>query len=118
MKFLIDAHLPIVLKTWLIDRGHEAIHTRDLPKKNLTDDMEIIQIADSQNRIVTSKDSDFQKYHILFGRPDRILMITSGNIVNKVLIKLFEDNFDVIEEAFKNGSKVVELNNTSIIIHE
>lgn len=44
--------------------------------------------------------------------------ITTGNIVNRDLIRLFEDNFDAIEEAFEQGSKVVELNNTSIIIHD
>lgn len=114
MKFLIDAHLPIALKNWLIDRGHDALHTRDLPNKNLTDDIEIIRIADNQERIVTSKDSDFQKYHILFSRPDRVLMITTRNIINKDLIKLLETNFETIEK----GSKIVELNNTSIIIHE
>lgn len=118
MKFLIDAHLPVTLKNWLINRGHDVIHTRDLPAKNLTADVEIIRLADSQNRIVTSKDSDFQKHHILFARPERILMITTGNIVNKVLIELFANNFETIEEAFENGSKVVELNNASIIIHE
>ena len=118
MKFLIDAHLPMALKNWLVDQGHDVIHTRDLPEKNETDDMDIIRIADSQGRIITSKDSDFQKYHVLFGRPDRILMITTGNIVNKVLLQLFENNFDQIEQAFENGGKVVELSNTSIIIHE
>lgn len=80
--------------------------------------MDIIQIADSQDRIVTSKDSDFQKYHVLLGRPHRILMITTGNILNKELLHLFENNFDQIEEAFERGSKVVELSNASIIIHE
>ena len=118
MKFLIDAHLLLTLKKWLVKRGHDAIHTRDLPIKNLIDDMDIIRIADSQNRIITSKDSDFQKHHVLFGRPERILMITTGNIVNKVLLQLFENNLDTIEEAFENGSKVMELNNASIIIHE
>jgi predicted nuclease of predicted toxin-antitoxin system len=118
MKFLIDAHFPISLKKWLIARGHDAIHTFDLPDKNLTDDMEIIRIADLQSRIVTSKDSDFQKHHIITGRPDRILMVTTGNIINKVLFQLFEKNFSTIETAFQNGHKVVELSNTSIIIHE
>lgn len=45
-------------------------------------------------------------------------MITTGNIVNKALIALFEQNFAAIEHAFLNGSKVVELSNTSIIIHD
>ena len=118
MKFLIDAQLPMALKNWLMDRGHDVIHTRDIQGKNLTEDMEVIRIADSQSRIVTSKDNDFQKHRVLFGKPDRLLIIATGNIVNKVLLKLFENNFDQIEHAFEKGSKVVELNNTSIIVHE
>ena len=118
MKFIIDAHLPIALKSWLIERGHDAVHTRDLPRKNLTDDKEIIQIAESQARIVISKDSDFQKHHILVGSPEKILMITTGNIINSILIQLFENNFEAIEEAFENRAKIVELSNTSIIIHD
>jgi predicted nuclease of predicted toxin-antitoxin system len=34
MKFLIDAHLPLSLKSWLNNRGHDAVHTRDLPQRN------------------------------------------------------------------------------------
>jgi len=118
MKFIVDAHLPLVVKKWLLNYGYDAIHTRDLPGKNFTDDMEIIRIADSQDRIVISKDSDFQKHHILYGRPKRILMITTRNIVNKALIQLFENNFAAINDAFNKGSFVVELNNSSIVIHE
>lgn len=118
MKFLIDAHLPMALKTWLINRGHDVIHTRDLPDQNRTDDMDVIRIADSEARIVTSKDSDFQKYHVLYGHPERLLMITTGNIVNRDLLELFENNFSYIEKAFLTGSIVVELSNTTVIIHE
>lgn len=34
MKFLIDAQLPYRLKYWLIEKGFETIHTRDLPEAN------------------------------------------------------------------------------------
>lgn len=118
MKFLIDAHLPMSLKNWLIDKGHDAIHTRELPEKNATDDIEIIRIADSENRIVASKDRNFYSHHALFGRPKRILMSTTGNIINRDLLQLFEENFDKIENAFEQGSIVVEINNSSIIIHD
>lgn len=45
-------------------------------------------------------------------------MITTGNIVNKTLLQLFENNFETIGKAFEEGHKLVELNNASIIIHE
>ena len=118
MKFILDAHLPLSLKKWLINHGHDVIHTFNLPQQNYTDDIEIIRVATKEQRIVASKDTDFHKHHILKGTPEKLLMITTGNIVNKELILLFEHNFSKIEEAFDSGSSVVELSNTSIVIHE
>ena len=34
MKFLVDVQLPRRLARWLQASGHDAIHTRDLPKGN------------------------------------------------------------------------------------
>jgi predicted nuclease of predicted toxin-antitoxin system len=45
MKFLIDAHLPMRLANWLKEKGHDVIHTRELPHKNQTDDIDIIQLS-------------------------------------------------------------------------
>lgn len=44
MKFLVDAHLPMRLVYWLRERGHNVIHTRELPLKNKTDDVDIIRV--------------------------------------------------------------------------
>lgn len=83
MKFILDAHLPLALKSWLKSRGHDVVHTRDLPRKNLSDDIEVIKIAVQEERIVISKHSDFFDYFTLKGTPPKLLMITTGNIVNK-----------------------------------
>lgn len=118
MKFIIDAHLSYRLKNWLVERGHDCEHTLDLPEKNDTDDMDIIKYVDIGDRIVVTKDSDFYNYNLLYGRPRRILLITTGNISNKNLIKLFEANFSRIESFFEKGNEIVEINNTSIYIHK
>jgi predicted nuclease of predicted toxin-antitoxin system len=118
MNFLIDAQLPERLKYWLIEKGFDAIHTNDLPKKHLSSDLEIINFAEKEDRIVISKDSDFYKYNLINGVPRRILFITMGNIVNRELLKLFEINFPTIEAYFNSGSKVVEFDNQSITVHE
>ena len=118
MKFLVDAHFPRRLSYQLIDNGEDSIHTLDLPSKNNTTDIELINRADAESRIIITKDSDFIRYRILKGKPDRILMVTTGNIINKELIKLFEVNFPNIKSLFENGSKVIEVDNTSIIIYE
>ncbi|MEM6264526.1 MAG: DUF5615 family PIN-like protein [Bacteroidota bacterium] len=117
MKFIVDAQLPVKLKQWLIERQHNVIHTDDFPTKHLTSDGEIISVAEEENRIVISKDSDFYQHHLIKGTPKRILFITTGNIVNRELIQLFELNFPTIEGYFTSGSNIVELDNDSITVH-
>lgn len=116
MKFLVDAQLPYRLKTWLSAKGFDAIHTSDLPAQNLSSDWDIVQIADAEGRIVISKDSDFLKLHILQKKPARLLMITTGNIINEQLLGLFERNFETVTQLFETYA-VVELNNTLVIGH-
>ena len=54
MKFLVDAQLPRRFANWLNEAWHDALHTFDLPKKNLTSDSELITIAKRDNRILIS----------------------------------------------------------------
>ena len=117
MKFLIDAQLPYLLRNWLCDKGHDAIHTRDLPRKNLTEDLEIMEVAEDQNRIVISKDSDFIKYYLITGKPKKLIAITTGNIINQELILLFENNFPALQELIAKHD-FIEMDNDSIIAHD
>ncbi len=116
MKFLIDAQLPYRLKLRLVENNFDAIHTDDLSERNLTADLLIADIADEENRTVISKDSDFLKLRILQGKPRKLLMITTGNIVNKELLTLFELNFATVMKLF-NSYDVVEMNNQFVIGH-
>lgn len=117
MKFLIDAQLPYRLKYWLIEKGFDTIHTQDLPEANETEDSDIVAFAEKENRTVISKDSDFLKLHILSGKPQKLLLITTGNIVNKDLLVLFERNFETAMKLF-NSYKVVEMNNFFVLGHQ
>lgn len=101
MNFLVDAQLPYRLKLWLAAEGLDVILTDDLPNQHLTSDLEIVRVADNENRIVISKDSDFIKLRILQNKPQRLLMITTGNIVNRELLELFEQNFKTAQKLFK-----------------
>ncbi len=118
MNFIVDAHFPKKLADWFIENGDDAIHTLGLPNKNSTTDVEIIKIAEEESRIIVTKDSDFIQYRIVTGKPKRLLMVTTGNIVNKDLIKLFEQNFSTIKTLFDNGENVIEIDNNSIIVHK
>ncbi len=116
MKFLIDAQFPYRLKTWLVANNFDAIHTSDLPKQNLTEDNEIAHIADHTQRIVITKDSDFLKLKILRNIPQKLLLITTGNIGNNELLALFERNFAKAIQLFASY-EVVEINNSFVIGH-
>lgn len=69
MKFLVDAQLPRRLANWLNDAGQDALHTLDLPRKNLTSDSEIINRAQQDGRIVVTKDADFVRSLLITGEP-------------------------------------------------
>ncbi len=114
MKFLIDAQLPKAIALFLRERGFDAIHTLDLPKKNVTDDLQINQISLAERRIVISKDSDFYDSYTAKQEPYKLLYLTMGNISTKDLIEIFDANFLLIIHSLQNGF-VVELNRKAVI---
>lgn len=89
IKFLIDAQLPFSLALFLNEKGFDARHTDDLPNKDRSTDDEIRNLANEENRIVITKDNDFFDSYILSKSPARLLLVSTGNIINKHLFALF-----------------------------
>lgn len=116
MKFLVDAQLPLRLGRWLKERGHDALHTLELPLGNRTPDTGIVALAAHENRIVVTKDSDFVQSYLLTGHPS-LLFVSTGNIGNLELELLLQRNLPAIENAFRNH-KFVEISQIALIIHE
>lgn len=58
-QFLVDTQLPPRLAAFLKDKGHDAKHTVDYPNGVMLTDKEIRTIAEKENRVIISKDSDF-----------------------------------------------------------
>ena len=114
MKFLIDAQLPKALASLLQEKGYDAIHTLEMPNRNATDDKEINELSIKEKRIVISKDSDFYDSYTANREPYRLLYLTTGNIRNKELLEIFNNNIKKIITEFTN-SYVIEVNRTSII---
>lgn len=94
MKFLIDAQLPPVLKFVFSNRGYEAYHTLDLPKKNNTSDLEILQFMEETDYVLITKDKDFYDSFVLKHQPKKLILVRVGNIKIKDLKAIFENNFD------------------------
>lgn len=116
MRFLVDAHLPKRLARLLQQLGHDAIHTLDLPDQNRSSDETLIQIAVAEARIVITKDSDFVDSFLLVRRPPQLLLVSTGNISNRELERLFLDNIAQLGAGFEEHD-YVELSQQHVIFH-
>jgi predicted nuclease of predicted toxin-antitoxin system len=116
VRFLVDAQLPRRLSTALASAGHDSIHSSDLPDGNKTSDRLLAEIADSDDRVVVTKDGDFRHSHLLTGRPGRLLVVRTGNITNARLLALFESNLQAVVDAL-DGASFVEISDTSLVVH-
>jgi predicted nuclease of predicted toxin-antitoxin system len=116
VKFLVDAQLPARLARFLNDAGHDAVHTSDLPDGNRSTDSWIAQFADSDGRVVVTKDRDFRDGHLLARSPRRLLVVSTGNITNTALLALFEENLHKMVTALESAD-FVELGSETLVVH-
>lgn len=115
MNFLVDAQLPRRMVSWLAAAGCNALHTLDLPDGNRTTDQQINDLADREQRIVVSKDADFVDRHLLWGRPAKLLLISTGNISNRDLEALMVPLIADIIREFQTHS-FLELGPAGIVV--
>ena len=114
MKFIVDAQLPYGIALFLREKGFDAIHTNDLPDKERTKDNQIRSIATTENRIVITKDYDFIDSYILRKIPEKLLIVTTGNIKNKQLFDIWRRNWKLIIHLFQICN-LVEMSNHDVI---
>jgi len=115
MKFIVDAHLPKKLSFFLLEQGHDSVHTLDLPNKNATKDSEINQLSLDEKRVLISKDLDFIESLLVSDKPYKLAAVATGNISNKKLLELFHQNIEQIIVALEEN-RLIEINTESIII--
>jgi predicted nuclease of predicted toxin-antitoxin system len=106
MKFLVDAQLPPGLCDWLKERGHEAIHVRELKDEILTD-IRIAKLAEDEQSILLSKDEDFVTLRL----PDRFafLWLRCGNISNRGLAEWLGRQWLSVERRLAAGARFITL---------
>ncbi|MEZ5040307.1 MAG: DUF5615 family PIN-like protein [Saprospiraceae bacterium] len=114
LRFIVDTQLPPRLAYSLKDLGADAIHTTYFENGHLLDDGEIIKIAAKEDRIVVTKDSDFRDYLLLKGSPPSLLLIKTGNILNKDLIQLIQQNYIAISKLFEDGNNMIVIDRQNI----
>ena len=101
---------------WLHTEGHETIHTSDLPRGNQTEDGTINELSLREQRVVITKDEDFVDTFLLRHQPHKLLLVATGNISNRELERLFQDNLERIVQAFETYD-FIELDRTALICH-
>ncbi len=116
MKFLVDAQLPRRLISRLRDAGHEAIHTLDLPLGDRTPDFVINELSIREGYIVITKDADFVNSFLLYHRPYKLLLVSTGNIRNPELESLFMSNLERIATDFDTFG-FIEITRQAVIFH-
>jgi predicted nuclease of predicted toxin-antitoxin system len=116
MKFLVDAQLPRRLSRKLQELGHDALHTLDLPKGNRTTDTEINDMSIHEQRVVITKDADFVNSFIVYRKPYKLLLISTGNIKNSELEALFLRKIQQIEDDFAKHD-YIEIDLSNFIVH-
>lgn len=102
--------------TQLCAAGFETLHALDLPQGNRTTDQALITFSLTEHRVVVTKDSDFVESFLVKHEPWKLLLVSTGNIGNTELLRLFELNIDQIAESFKTFD-FIELNRASMVCH-
>jgi predicted nuclease of predicted toxin-antitoxin system len=106
MNFLIDAQLPIDLSEFLNTKGHNSIHTSQLPEKNFTSDNFIRYLSITDKRVVITKDFDFYDSYILKREPYKVVLVRMGNLKTSSLISIFLNKFDQIISCLEQGGLI------------
>ena len=105
LRFLIDNQLPVALAQFLIGRGFNAQHVRDLGLGSV-DDAAIASHAREHDVIVISKDEDFVIISNLQGSP-AVVWIRLGNCRNAELLRTMERGLSQITAALESGQRIV-----------
>jgi predicted nuclease of predicted toxin-antitoxin system len=117
MRFIVDAQLPVRLARFLLERGYDTLHTKDLPLQNATPDTYINNLSIQEQRVVITKDADFVESFLLWQIPHKLLLISTGNIKNSELYLLFQANIQQLVSLLENHS-YLELGRDEIIVHQ
>src|SRR5260221_12494861 len=106
MKFLIDQQVPPDLAQWLIERGAEAVHVRDVGLRD-SDDREIWRTALTQGMVIITKDEDFAARRAAADEGPRIIWLRIGNATNKVLFAWLSTRWANVEIALRDGATLI-----------
>ena len=114
MKFVRDVNIAIRIAKFLVTQGAETIHVNQLPKKWHTADAVIREIADAQDLIVISKDSDFRDSFLLRRTPKKLVHVCLGNAATEDIIDLLRRDWLLLKDYAVAETFYLELNHNGL----
>jgi predicted nuclease of predicted toxin-antitoxin system len=108
VKFLVDNQLPPALAQYLRKRGFDSEHVLDVGLDKALD-IEICRYAESNERILVSKDEDFLYLASRTNAKLRLLWVQLGNCRTPALLAAFERHWPLIESVLKAGDRIIEI---------
>jgi predicted nuclease of predicted toxin-antitoxin system len=118
MKFLCDVHISYKLTKHLVSLGFESIHVNEILDKSETKDSDLCEYADQYGFVIISKDSDFRDSYFVKQTPKKIIKINLGNISNRELIEIFDNNIEAIQELDGKSNFLLEVDSDRINLIE
>lgn len=115
MKFLCDVNIAIRVAKFLAAQGAEVAHVNQLRERWNTSDQKIREMADAQQAIVVSKDSDFRDSFLLRGTPKKLVHVCLGNAATDDIIELPRLDWSVLLRYVANDRFYLELNYHGLI---
>ncbi len=108
MKFLIDQKRSPRLAALLRERGHDAVHTIELGLER-AEDIDLLLLAEREERIVVSGDTDFGTLLAVSGRtsPSVILFRSRTALTADQHAELILSHLDDLAQDLVDGAVVV-----------
>lgn len=108
MRFIVDTNLPPALAAWLVEQGHEAVHTSALGLESAADRI-IWQHAATTGSIIVSKDEDFALPKAANSDGPKVVWVRIGNAVRRVLLQQLSSVWPSVIEKLEEGNGIVEV---------
>jgi len=103
MKLLFDQNISFRLISKVKHLHPDAIQVREAGLENLKD-IEIWQYAKQNGYTIVTFDADFYEISLLKGHPPKILWLRTGNTSTDNLVRLIEENYELISEFILNDT--------------
>ncbi len=103
MKLLFDQNISYRIINKIKQLYPDALQVKEAGLENLSD-IEIWEYAKKNDYTIVTFDADFYEINMLKGQPPKIIWLRTGNTSTNNLVKLLEDNYELIYEFILNES--------------